>query len=182
MTEAMTAIGTFGAGFRPVRTAGYVLPALAIAKPIDERHAQGAATVVDMNELAEEFHGWAGKRRWALGGAGVSRAREVLRQLVGEAMLKPHAERRTRRAVAPHDVLDGNRIKAGTFEGSYLVADFRQAADVLPVLTGECLKGARYSSRAAAPRAGVRRPTALPQSPPARNPGTPSGNRTSDAA
>lgn len=74
----------------------------------------------------------------------MSRAREVLRQLVGEAMPKPHAERPTRRAVAPHDVLDGNRIKAGTFEGSYLVADFRQAADVLPVLTGECLKGAGY--------------------------------------
>src|SRR5207302_2342052 len=65
-------------------------------------------------------------------------------QLVGEAMPKPHAERPTRRAVAPHDVLDGNRIKAGTFEGSYLVADFRQAADVLPVLTGECLKGVGY--------------------------------------
>ena len=35
-------------------------------------------------------------------------------------MPKPRAGRRT--ALAPHNTLDGNGIKAGTFEGSYLVA------------------------------------------------------------
>ena len=68
-----------------------------------------------------------------LGGADVSQAGEALRQLVGGAVPKPHAERRMRRALAPHDTLNGNGIKAGTFEGSYLVASFRQAADVLPM-------------------------------------------------
>jgi len=69
---------------------------------------------------------------------------------------KPHDERR---ALAPHDPLDGNRIKAGTFEGSYLVAGFRQAADVLPmhpVLTGECLKAAGSSGSGAWIFGGVR--------------------------
>ena len=66
-----------------------------------------------MTELAEEFHGGAGKL-----------------QLVGGAVLKPHAERRT---LAPHDTLDGKGIKAGTFEGSYRVAGSRQAAHVLPI-------------------------------------------------
>jgi len=69
-----------------------------------------------MTELAEEFHGGAGKL-----------------QLVGGAVPKPHAERRTRRALAPHNTLDGNGIKAGTFEGSYRVAGSRQAAHVLPI-------------------------------------------------
>jgi hypothetical protein len=87
----------------------------------------------------------AGKLRPALGRADVWQAGEALRELVGGAVSKPHAERCPRRALAPHDTLDGNGIKAGTFEGSYLVAGFRQAADVLlmhPVLTGECLKAA----------------------------------------
>jgi hypothetical protein len=39
MAEAMTAVGTESAGFRRVRTARYVLLAIAIAEPIDERHA-----------------------------------------------------------------------------------------------------------------------------------------------
>jgi hypothetical protein len=55
----------------------------------------------------------------------------------------------TRRSLAPHEKLDGKKIKAGTFEESYLVASFLQAADVLPrhpVLTSQCLKAAGISS------------------------------------
>jgi len=48
----------------------------------------------------------AGWSRRVAGGGG-------LRQLVGGAVLKPHAERRTLRALAPHDKLDGKGIKAG---------------------------------------------------------------------
>ena len=59
-----------------------------------------------MNELAEEFHGWRGSRggRW-------------VEQLIGGAVPKPHAERRTRRALAPHDTLDGNGIKGRDVRG-----------------------------------------------------------------
>jgi len=143
MTEAVTAVGTSVLVFVPF---GQVVMSYRHLRLLNRstNDTRRSCNGRRYERACEEFHGWAGKLRWALGGAGVSRAREVLRQLVGEAMPKPHAERPTRRAVAPHDVLDGNRIKAGTFEGSYLVADFRQAADVLPVLTGECLKGAGY--------------------------------------
>ncbi len=81
-----------------------------------------------MNELAEEFHGWRGSCGW-----------RWVEQLVGAAVPKPHAERRTRRALAPHDTLDGNGIKAGTFEGSYLEAGYRQARRPLT-----CFRCTRY--------------------------------------
>jgi (2Fe-2S) ferredoxin len=109
-----------------------------------ERPVYQQVAVVDMNELAEDSR-MGGE---AAGGAGWSRrVAGWVRQLVGGAVPKPHAERRTRRALAPHNTLDGNGIKAGTFERGYRVAGFRQAADVLPVhpeLTGECLKAAGY--------------------------------------
>jgi hypothetical protein len=84
----------------------------------------GAATVVDMNDFAEKVSRMGGE---AAAGAGWS----------------------TRRSLAPHEKLDGKRIKAGTFEESYLAASFLQAADVLPrhpVLTSQCLKAAGISS------------------------------------
>src|SRR5438874_16232 len=105
MTEAVTAVGTSVLVFVPFGqlVMSYRHLRLLNRSTNDTRRSCNGRRY---ERACEEFHGWAGKLRWALGGAGVSRAREVLRQLVGEAMPKPHAERPTRRAVAPHDVLD----------------------------------------------------------------------------
>ena len=105
------------------------------------------APVVDMNAIAEEFRGWAGKLRRALGGADIGQAREALRQLVGEIKLRPHTERGERRAVGPDQDMGsfvqdskgrtkwdkGKGIGAGTWEDRYLVAEFTRRMSELPL-------------------------------------------------
>ncbi|MGC1729242.1 MAG: recombinase zinc beta ribbon domain-containing protein, partial [Steroidobacteraceae bacterium] len=106
------------------------------------------APVVDLNAMAEEFRGWAGKLRRALGGADVGLAREALRQIVGQIVLRPHTERGERRALKPHETLDGKGIAAGAWENRYLVARFTRRVGDLPlhpVLTAEWFRAAGLS-------------------------------------
>jgi hypothetical protein len=58
-----------------------------------ERDAKDGNSVVDMTKLAEEFKGWTGALRSALGGADISQAREALRQMGGPINLRVHTER-----------------------------------------------------------------------------------------
>ena len=64
MSEAVTAVGTSVLVFVPF---GQLVMSYRHLRLLNDRRTTraGAATVVDMNELAEEFHGWAGKLRWA---------------------------------------------------------------------------------------------------------------------
>jgi hypothetical protein len=91
-----------------------------------------------MTELAEEFRGWAGMLRRALGGADVSQTREALRQMGGRITLRLHTERGERRALRPDQTLDGKGIAAGTWEDKYYFAHSPGELPLHPVLAAEC--------------------------------------------
>ena len=98
-----------------------------------------------MAKAAEEFKGWAGMLRRALGGADIPQAREALRQMGGRITLRLHTERGERRALRPDQTLDGKKIKAGKWEDTYYVAHFEHAPGELPlhpVLAAEWFRAA----------------------------------------
>jgi len=111
-------------------------PALERARAAREaaaREANDGNSVVDMTKLAEEFKGWTGALRQALGGADISQAREALRQMGGRITLRLRTERGERRALRPDETLDGKGIAAGTWQDRYYVAHFEQSASALPL-------------------------------------------------
>jgi len=113
--------------------AGPALERVRATREAAERAANDGNSVVDMTKLAEEFRGWAGALRRALGGADISQAREALRQM-GERL-----------ALRPDQTLDGKGIAAGTWQDRYYVAHFEQSAGELPlhpVLAAEWFRAA----------------------------------------
>lgn len=113
--------------------AGPALERARATREAGERAANDGNSVVDMTKLAEEFKGWAGMLRRALGGADISQARDALRQMGGRITLRLHTERGERRALRPDQTLDGKGIAAGTWQDRYYVAHFEQSASALPL-------------------------------------------------
>ena len=115
------------------------------AARVEAERAANGSTVVDIDAAAEEFRGWAGNLRRALGGADVSQAREAMREIGGAIVLRPHEERYTRRALRPDQTLDGKGIEAGEGVDRYLIAKFTRTKDELPLheaLSGEWFRAA----------------------------------------
>lgn len=110
-----------------------------------ERAAHAGTSLVDMTKAAEEFRGWVGSLRKALGGADISQAREALRQMGGRITLRLHTERGERRALGADQTLDGKGVAAGTWQDTYYVAHFEQSVNALPlhpVLAAEWFRAA----------------------------------------
>lgn len=118
-----------------VMTAAEAAPAIERARAAREAAERGAngSNTVDLQTACEEFKGWVGNLRRALQGADVSQAREAMRQVGGAIVVKPHTERGVRRALKPHETLDGKGIGAGTWEERYLIASFTRMAEELPL-------------------------------------------------
>lgn len=119
-----------------VLSSGEAGPALERARATREAvecAANDGNSVADMTKLAEEFKGWTGMLRRALGGADISQAREALRQMGGRITLRLHTERGERRALRPDQTVDGKGIAAGTWQDRYYVAHFDQSASALPL-------------------------------------------------
>lgn len=121
------------AGVLSSAEAGPALERARVTREAAERAANDGNAVVDMTKLAEEFKGWAGMLRRALGGADISQAREALRQMGGRITLRLHTESGERRALRPDQTLDGKGIAAGTWQDRYYVAHFEQSASSLPL-------------------------------------------------
>ena len=77
--------------------AGPALERARATREMAERAANDGNSVADMTKRAEEFKGWAGALRRALGGADIWQAREALRQMGGRITLRLHTERGERR-------------------------------------------------------------------------------------
>jgi site-specific DNA recombinase len=115
------------------------------AREVAERGANDGDSIMDLAKVAEDFKGWAGMLRRALGGADIPQAREALRQMGGRITLRLHTERGERRALRPDQTLDGKGIAAGTWEDRYYVAHFEHSASALPlhpVLAAEWFRAA----------------------------------------
>ena len=133
------------AGVLSSAEAGPALARARAAREAAERAANDGSSVVDMTKLAEDFRGWAGMLRRALGGADVAQAREALRQMGGRITLRLHTERGERRALRPDQTLDGKGIAAGKWEGKFYVAHFEHSPGELPlhpVLAAEWFRAA----------------------------------------